>query len=250
MKGRNNRRQTRQVKQETGLERVVNKKPSFDRDWDLDWFIPEGKQKFIVELMDEKELVVVQGASGTGKSSVVLWKALKDYKQGKYRKVILIKTPCESGSDQIGFLAGDRESKLEAHFESMEYIFHQFMTKEKLKNDRAAANIVLEIPNFLQGKTFDDSIIVLDESQNMDPLTVKLCAERAGRNSKVVVVGDPRQTYAIKKRQDGLKDLIEKVTHEYSGLKFSKYPRVGFVKLETDHNMRSNLSRFITEIYE
>jgi predicted ribonuclease YlaK len=84
----------------------------------------------------------------------------------------------------------------------------------------------------------------------MSPETVKLCAERAGQGSKVVVVGDSKQRYSVKGRKDGLRDLIEKVTQEHAGYLIPKYANVGYIRMESDNNMRSSLSKFITEIYE
>ena len=84
----------------------------------------------------------------------------------------------------------------------------------------------------------------------MSPNTVKLISERAGQGSIVIVVGDSRQRYSVKKRDDGLNDLILKVTSEEAGTRVSKYGNVGYIKMTSDNNMRSSLSKFITEIYE
>ena len=251
IKNRHTKRNTRQSKQDRGEQRVVNKKPSFDSHWTLDWFEPSGDQHLIVEGMEEKELTVVVAPSGTGKSTTVLWKALSDYREGKYKQIWLVKNPTEAGDDILGLLVGDKQSKLESHIEAMKTIFHQFMTKEKLQNDMAAGNIVIDIPNYLLGRTIDYALIIVEEAQVMSPNTIKLVCERAGVGSKVVVIGDPKQAYSVKKRPDGLKDLVEKVTVEHAGYRHSKYPnRVSYVRMESNNNMRSNLSRFITELYE
>jgi predicted ribonuclease YlaK len=242
-------KQTRKAKIEQGFEHLPPKE-KFDNQYKLDWFTPEGSQHLITEAMDDCELIVVDAPSGTGKSTTVLWKALNDYKQRKYQKVLLIKNPTEAGNDQIGFLSGDKTSKLEAHMESMKSIFLQFMSSGKLENDIKNENIVLDIPNYLLGRTFDDTLILLEEAQTMSPETVKLCAERAGQGSKVVVVGDSKQRYSVKGRKDGLRDLIEKVTQEHAGYLIPKYANVGYIRMESDNNMRSSLSKFITEIYE
>ena len=84
----------------------------------------------------------------------------------------------------------------------------------------------------------------------MSPNTVKLITERAGLGSIVVIVGDSRQRYSVKKREDGLNDIIQKVTKEEGGVRLSNYGNVGYIKMTSDNNMRSSLSKFITEIYE
>ncbi len=241
-------KQTRKVKIEQGFEHLPPKE-KFDSQFKLDWFTPEGDQHLIVEAMDDCELTLVDAPSGCGKSTTVLWKALSDYKQRKYQKIMLIKTPTEAGEDQIGYLSGDKSSKLEAHMQSMKGIFLQFMSAGKLENEIKNENIVLDIPNYLLGSTFDSTLIILEESQTMSPNTIKLCAERAGQNSKVVVVGDSKQRYSVKGRPDGLRDLIGKVTQEHAGYLIPKYKNVGYIRMETSNNMRSSLSKFITEVY-
>lgn len=218
----------------------------------LEWFHPVGQQNWIIDAMNEKELVIVAGPSGCGKSTVVLWKALMDYKRGVYKKVFLIKNPTEAGDDKIGYLSGSEQEKLKAHMDSMKGIFHQFMSPNKLENDIRNGNIVLSIPNYLLGKTIDDSVIILEEAQTMSPKTIKLCSERAGKGSIVVLCGDSNQPYSVSKRKDGLSDLISRVTYKPTDMS-PLIPRdniVGFIQLSSKDNHRSGLSRFITELYE
>lgn len=250
---RKQRKMTRSVKKAQGLERPPSsdKKPNFDTHWELDWFTPEGDQQLIINAMEDNDITLVQAPSGTGKSTTVLWKVLNDYRLRKCKQVYLIKNPTEAGDDQLGFLSGDKTSKLDAHIDVMKKIFWQFMTKEKFQNDMSAGNIVIDIPNYMLGATIDDAWIIIEEGQTMSPNTIKLLTERAGQNTKVVIVGDPKQSYSIKRRPDGLKDIVSRCTKDYNGYLISRYPgTVGYVRMSTDNNMRSDLSRFITEIYE
>ena len=246
-KGANNTAKTRKSKQEKGETRTTNSKFS---SFELSWFSPVGEQQKIVDSMDCHDLTIVDSPSGTGKSSTVLWKALSDYQRGVFDKIYLIKNPTEAGDDQIGFLPSSAEDKISVHMEAMKSIFYQFVSKEKLENDIKTGNIILTIPNFLLGTTIDSSVIILEEAQTMSPNTVKLISERAGHGSIVVVVGDSKQRYSVKKREDGLNDLISRVTTEVDGVKVSKYDNTGYIKMTSDNNMRSSLSKFITEIYE
>lgn len=250
-KHRNNTRNTLKAKRERGETRSIEKKPSMKDGWNLEWFHPSPPQQLIIDSIECNDITVVQGSSGTGKTSTAVYKALLDYRAGVYNQVLFIKTPAESGTDPIGALKGEKNDKIAPHCDASEGVFLDFMPKEKLRNDRSSGNIVLDIPNFLQGKTFEYSIIILEESQNMNPATVKLCSERAGRGSKVVIIGDSHQTYGIKRREDGLKDFIRRVTKDYHGHTVSNYPsKVGYIEMTPKDNMRSDLSRFITELYE
>ncbi len=232
-------------------ERLIAEEHRTQREgYNLKWFKPVLAQPLIVQSMEERDLTIVDSPSGTGKTSTVLWKALAELEGGYYSHVILIKTPTEVGTDQIGFLPNSAEDKISVHMEAMKSIFLDFMSPGKLETDIKNGKIVLTIPNFVLGKTFYNSLIILEEAQTMNPETIKLLSERCGSGSRVVIVGDSKQRYSVKKREDGFRDLINRVTGDYHGQRESKYDNVGYIRMETNNNMRAPLSRFITEIYE
>ena len=240
------RKNTQSRKAELNLVRTSK----HDTGWNLDWYKPNGRQCDIIDSIDRHDLTIVDAPSGTGKSSTVIYKAIQEYRRGAFRKIVLIKNPSESADDQIGYLSGSKSDKLTAHMQSMKKLFQQFMSNNKLENDLSNGNIVLDIPNYLLGATIDDSLVLIEEAQTMSPNILKLCMERAGKGTKVVVVGDSKQRYSAKKRDDGLADLIEKVTYDNYGARFSNSDFVGYVKMDSSHNMRSDLSKFITDLYD
>lgn len=219
-------------------------------DYRLDEFTPIGNQEAIVRSMVWNDLTIVNAPAGTGKTTTALWKALQMLKAGDFRKLIFLKNPTEVGDDQIGFLSGDKTDKLAAHYESTKRIFQQFMTANKLENDIASGRIELNIPNYALGATWDNSIILIDEVQLMSPNTVKLLLERAGLNTRIVIMGDVNQTYAIKRRANGLGDLLDRVVPiNEEGEREAIVDFIGYVEMTTADNQRSRLSQFITEVY-
>lgn len=219
-------------------------------DYRLDDFTPVGNQEAIVRSMVWNDLTIVNAPAGTGKTTTALWKALQMLKAGDFRKLIFLKNPTEVGDDQIGFLSGDKTDKLAAHYESTKRIFQQFMTANKLENDIASGKIELNIPNYALGATWDNSIILIDEVQLMSPNTVKLLLERAGLNTRIVIMGDVNQTYAIKRRANGLGDLLDRVVPiNEEGEREAIVDFIGYVEMTTADNQRSRLSQFITEVY-
>lgn len=220
-------------------------------DWKLNLFTPSESQQPIVTSMINNYLTIADAPSGCGKTSVAVHTALSLYKQGVFKKVMFIKNPTEAGDDQIGFLSGDADDKLKAHFQETRRIFTQFISKGKLEIAERDEWIEMTIPNYLLGSTHDNAVIIIDEGQTMSPNTMKLLIERAGKDSHVVVCGDSRQRYSVKHRGDGFADLINKLTEEdEEGVRVSKYDIAGYVKLTTEDNQRSELSKLITELYE
>ena len=236
---------TRQLLGEQQLAEDRRKK-EFDRDWNLGWFQPTGKQLDIIDSFDDNIFTVVSAASGCGKTSTALWKALNELKAGNYRQVIFIKNPAEVGDDRIGFLSGSETDKLLAHYETTKYIFHDFISPEKLENDIRNKKIRLTIPNFVLGATFDYSIVILDECQVMSPSTMKLLLERCGTNTKYFILGDNQQRYAISKRSDGFSDLINRIAVGNEVI----YSNFGLIEMTADDNMRSIGSKLALKVYE
>ena len=216
--------------------------------YDLAWFNPVGRQKNITEALDQYDWVIVQAPSGTGKTSTVIWKALNLLGHG-YRKIIYVKNPTEAGDDMIGYLTGDADQKLQAHFDSVRNTFMDFMSKGKLESDEKNGNIQFKIPNFLLGATLSDSIVILDEAQVYSPNTLKLLMERVDDSCKLIIMGDARQTYSVKKRPDGLTDLVDRVTIIDSVGRQSNEPLLAYIELSTSENQRGAISKRVTELY-
>lgn len=267
-KARKGNRRNKQSRQEARVQRgneqlaADNRRKQFDNDWKLDWFEPLGAQTDIVEailssiepeaedILGGPVFVVVDGSSGVGKTTTALHTALTELKGNHYRQLIFAKNPTEVGDDKIGYLSGDEDDKLKAHYDTTKRIFTEFMQPQKLENDLGAGKIRLTIPNYLLGATFDYSIVILDEVQVMSPATVKMLLERCGVGTKYIILGDSYQTYAISKRKDGFKDFIDKVTHVVDGERISKSSLVSYIRLSSDENQRSEGSKFITKLYE
>lgn len=215
----------------------------------LSEFHPTGKQSLIVSEIDRYDGIIVQGASGVGKTSTVVWKCLS-LLGNKYRHIVFIKNPTEAGDDQIGFLTGDKDSKLEAHFDSMRGVFLDFMSKEKLISDEKNGNIKFTIPNYMLGVTLSDSLVIIDEAQTKSPTTLKLLMERVDDSCKLIILGDKNQTYSVKKRKDGFTDFIDKITAvDENGERYSVEPLFAYIELTSQENRRGAISKRVTELY-
>ena len=220
-----------------------------------DWVELTGGHLEYYQALQNNDTVVVQAPSGVGKTTVAIYDALKKLNNGEYDQILFIKTPNEAGDDKIGFLEGGKESKLESHFKNMRSIFHEFMKPEQLICDEKNGNIKFDIPNYLQGGTFRRTYVILDETQNMSPRTVKLVLERFTDDCMVVVLGDYLQTYSVDKRVDGFSDLVGRFTERLEGegvdkgIPVSNVPNWAYVELTSDLNKRGERSRLVTKMY-
>lgn len=224
---------------------------SYTEKWDLDWFKPNEYQAEIFECIDDEDVdvVFVNAPAGCGKSTAAIWKALTDIRNGKFKNLTFLKTPAEYGDDQIGFLTGDRNQKLDNHFEVMRGIFYDFMPKTKLITDEKKGTIKFNIPNFLSGATLYNTILIIDEAQTLSSKTLQLVLERLGEGSKAFVLYDHRQQYSVKARENGAKffeDLI--LQRDDNGDIISVEEFFEYVEIPFEMNMRSRISRKITEL--
>lgn len=200
------------------------------------------EQKELSEIIDCSDMVMVSGKAGTGKTAAVLHNYAKTYLNDKTKKIIIIRTPVEAGMDKIGALPGSEEEKIGPHFSSAKRILETLLSKEKVKCD-TGKRIHFVIPNFVLGETFDDSLIIISEAQQMSPEMLKLLLERTGKNSKVVIEGDESQRYTSTGKRAGLSKMVEI---------FNKNPQSGIEYFEFSkyNNMRSDFVGKINQVFE
>ncbi len=219
----------------------------------LDSFKLNQKQKCVNNMLIEYPLVFVQGCAGTGKTTGILHHFAREYIQDKTKKIVIIRTPVEAGPDKIGALPGDKEDKLEPHFKAYEKILTDFIGG-KFKAD-FGKRIEFMIPNYALGITLDDSLVLIDEAQQITPDIMKLLLERLGQNTVCAVVGDHTQMYAKdKNKRNGLTHAISKcfVERERSNGDVELEPRstmISSFKYDPQDNVRSDISREIVKLY-
>lgn len=174
------------------------------------------------------DLVVVEALSGSGKTAVSISNAIRLVKQGKYTSIVYIRNSIndEDPNEAIGFLSGNDE-KFAVYLHPLEDTL-EFITRDKLKESKlkgleleekvnegitklkTECNIQAMTALGLRGRTFNDSVIILDEAQNASPNSLQKILTRVGKNCKVIVIGSNRQidNAYITKHTNGLGILL------------------------------------------
>jgi phosphate starvation-inducible PhoH-like protein len=153
------------------------------------------KQKQLKKAIEDKEITISIGPAGTGKTYIGLKTALHILKtEPQYRRIVLIKSLQTIKGEEMGFLPGTLYEKMEPYMHSftgnLDKIFGDRVTAGKML---AAGIIAIEPLAFIRGNTLDNSIIIIDETQNIDKHTFKTIVTRIGRNSKMIFLGDIEQ---------------------------------------------------------
>ena len=165
-------------------------------------------QEALMQPADKAPLVIVKGMAGTSKtfySLAVGLEKLLNKPTGEYRRILFCRPNAQFDSD-IGFLPGDEQEKiaplLRPVMDNLEQLIDsneeaRYENEQELKGkieeifDRGI--LQAEALNFLRGRSIEKTYLIIDEAQNMTPGQAKGIITRAGKNTKIILLGDPGQ---------------------------------------------------------
>jgi phosphate starvation-inducible protein PhoH len=171
--------------------------------------LTDNQRKFF-ELYSSSQAILLHGLAGTGKSYIALYKALEEVlnKSTTFEKVVVVRSAVPSR--EIGFLPGDEKEKTEVYqlpyIEICEDLFNRHDAFQRLQEQKS---INFMVTSFVRGITLDNSVIIVDECQNMTDMELNSIITRVGDRSKIIFCGDFRQTDLYKKTDiSGLKKFM------------------------------------------
>lgn len=167
------------------------------------------KQNKLYKGIRNNILTVVHGPAGTSKTYTTCYTALALLADKKVEKIIITKPIQESG-ENLGFLPGDAKEKVDPYVQSYYTTFVKIIGKQTTDFLFASEDIVFEPLAYMRGSTYDNCIMLLDESQNSSIKQLMLWSTRLGKDAKAVMMGDTSQ-YDVKKRDSGYNDFIKMV---------------------------------------
>jgi len=152
-------------------------------------------QKVAFEAWDEDDNLVLTGSAGTGKTFIAMYMALEDVLDSDtfHRRIIIIRSAVPTRD--IGFLPGTAEEKKLMYAIPYKNICTELFDDKGTWGKLTSSNIIqFESTSFIRGSTFDDSVIIVDEMQNLNFHELDSVITRVGKNSKIIFCGDYRQT--------------------------------------------------------
>lgn len=197
-------------------------------------------QKLAWSAFDQHDILFLLGAAGTGKSYLGCAFAISEVLAKRKEKIVITRPTIEAGGRGLGFLPGDADAKLTPYmlplFDCMDMCLGTFSPQ------REAISKSVEIAplQFMRGRTFHNSVCILDEAQNCNYGEIKLFLTRFGKNSKVIITGDPMQS-DLPWKDRALMNVVEKL----SGLK-----GVGVIQFKPSSIVRHPLIAGILERLE
>ena len=181
------------------------------------------KQKDLLKEIEKNQITFAVGPAGTGKSFISVAKALEliANPDNNYQKIYVI-TPAVTSGENLGFLKGDLDEKLYHYLFSTFYLMDKIVGKSNRKRLQELKIIDSLAFAFLRGINIDNSIVIVEETQNTTNEQMLNLLTRIGFNSKFIISGDIDQT--DRKGSNGLEDALYRTKNikEIGNVEFTK----------------------------
>ncbi|QEA39311.1 PhoH family protein [Pistricoccus aurantiacus] len=164
----------------------------------------DSRQNFALNLLMDPQidLVTLAGSAGTGKTFMTLAAAFQQTLDAKqFERIVFTRAPIPLGED-IGFLPGTEEEKMSpwmgAFHDNMDNLLRDEHDGTSSWSEEATRSLIgsrvqIRSPTFMRGRTLNDTFLIIDEAQNFTPKQLKSLLTRAGRNTKIVCLGNVGQ---------------------------------------------------------
>lgn len=167
-------------------------------------------QRHYVSAIQKQDIVFGVGPAGTGKTYLAVVLAIVALKKGLVKRIILTRPAVEAG-ENLGFLPGDLQEKVDPYLRPLYDALHDVLGTEQVTKLLERGVIEVAPLAYMRGRTLDDSFVILDEAQNTTQEQMKMFLTRLGFGSKMVITGDITQIDLPRGKASGLVDALDKL---------------------------------------
>ena len=195
-------------------------------------------QEDFIEALENNRMIFGIGPAGCGKTMFAALYAIQQLKLNNIKKIVITR-PAVSVDEELGALPGTLIEKLAPYVRPIIDVFEEYYSKEEII--RMMETGVLECCplSFIRGRTFKQSIVIVDEAQSTTANQLKAALSRIGDGSKMIITGDLRQAdYG----RNGLSDFLEKYGDR-------QVEDIEIVKFSHAHIERDPLISAILDVY-
>ncbi len=161
------------------------------------------RQKKYINSLFNNNIIFSLGPAGTGKTFLAVAVAVNQLINGKVNKIILSRPAVEAG-ENLGFLPGDLKEKIDPYLIPLYDSLSELIGFEKMQKKIEDGTVEIAPLAFMRGRTLKESFVILDEAQNATDTQIKMFLTRLGRNTTMVVNGDPSQVDLPASKSSGL----------------------------------------------
>lgn len=226
--------------------KTVTNKYLLMKNKEINFYTPktENQKKYDSILAEDNDYILsVIGPPGTGKTLLACVKAIQKLKENKIDKIIITRPIVSVEEENIGFLPGNLEKKMDPWTRPIYDVFLDFYSKAEINNMIINNKIEISPLGYMRGRTFKNSFILADEMQNSTPNQMLMLLTRIGINSKIVITGDLKQSDIS--NDNGLKDLTSRLKN-----KNNKPDNFHLIEMDNSDIQRSNIVVNILKLYD
>lgn len=203
----------------------------------------EAQGQYMAQIVS-RDIVFGVGPAGTGKTYISARMAAEQLKNGDIEKVVIVR-PTVGCDEDLGHLPGELEEKFEPWLEPFYDALEDELGSGCLKYYLKSKKIEPKPLQFMRGKSFKDTWVLLDEGQNTTPEQMKMFLTRIGENCKLIISGDisqhDRRNWRREEMQSGLKDAVNRLR---------EIPEIGIAEFANEDIIRHRLIGKILKEYE
>jgi len=208
---------------------------------------PKGPIKFKIQLNEEQKeakakilnntVTLLAGSAGSGKTLLACQIALEKLFTRECEKIIITRPTVSK--EEIGFLPGDLREKMDPWVQPIYQNMYALYDKTKVEKLISDGAIEIVPVSFMRGRTFLDSVVIVDEAQNVTHEQMEMIVTRIGLRSKMIICGDDHQVDLKRKADSGFRFL-------YAAAR--KIKNMCAISLKTNH--RDPIVEDLIELYE
>lgn len=200
-------------------------------------------QKKLVNSIKQNEITICSGLPGSGKTFLSCAEALKLVKgKSRFKRIVLVKSITPLKNEEIGHLPGDLKEKMAPIMESFTDNIRKVIGRSRMEKLMELGVIEIVPIAFARGRSIDNSIILIDEAQNISMDNIRTLMTRIGSDSKIVIMGDVRQKDIRNKKDSSLEIVLNK---------FKDVEGFGTVELRDPEDVvRNPIIKVIEDIFE
>ena len=233
------KRKTRRAETAQMLEQAYHKGMDVQPPKFLTW-----RQEELWNCFKRNTVTLAHGCAGTGKTLIALHYGLFGIAQGQFDKVFYVRSDVGVEFQRgRGALPGDLSEKIAPLIapvlDNLPCIMRSQGAAEYLLNKKIIEPVLLED---IRGRSLNESFIIVDEAQNFLPSHIKTCLSRVGKDSKICLIGDTKQTdLEVFRRENGLVDAIHRLR---------QLSEVGVIEFQKEDIVRNSVIAHILDRYD
>ena len=197
-------------------------------------------QALYLKALEQNEVVFGIGPAGTGKTYLAVAAAVAALRAKKVDRIILVRPAVEAG-ENLGFLPGDMQEKVDPYLRPMYDALADLMSYDKMRRFLEMGVIEIAPLAFMRGRTLSNAYVILDEAQNTTVRQMKMFLTRLGLNSRAVITGDLTQIDLRSPDQSGLVRIQSILGH---------VPDIKFVYFHPEDVVRHRLVKEIIHAFD